>query len=92
VVSSEVGSTVAPERVGLFLHGRLSPPRETFGSLAPDRILFGHGTGVFDAADEAPSTALDDASRGPSSNAGRSRFARSWGRCTTDRRSVVFTP
>lgn len=59
----ERGTLVVPEAVGtadLFLVGeerlgvhpalRLLPPRATLGELSPERILVGHGAGVFDGA------------------------------------------
>lgn len=61
------GYRVGTERVGVFLSHRLVPPRETLGELEPNRLLFGHGEGVF----ENPSTALQDALAGS-----RKRFPR----------------
>lgn len=55
------------ERIGLFLLSRLRPPRHAVGDATPERILFGHGRGVF--AD--PATALDDCIAGA-----RRRFPR----------------
>lgn len=55
-LSSHPKFAVGDERVGMPTFSRLSPPTEPFGDLDPDRILFGHGEGVFtDAA-----TALED--------------------------------
>lgn len=52
------GYTVAGERLGVVLSHRLFPPRETLGGLEPDRILLGHGGGVFDDASSALADAL----------------------------------
>jgi hypothetical protein len=52
------GYTVGDERLGVVLSHRLFPPRETLGGLEPDRILFGHGEGVFDDASSALADAL----------------------------------
>ena len=63
--------TVGEERLGVYLLLRPFPPREVFAAADPDRVLFGHGTGVFeDAAD-----ALDDALAGA-----RRRFPRALAR------------
>lgn len=61
------GYTVAGERLGVVLSHRLWPPRKTLSGLEPDRILLGHGEGVFDDA----SLALADALAGA-----RKRFPR----------------
>ncbi|MFB6179654.1 MAG: hypothetical protein ABEI77_08025 [Halorientalis sp.] len=61
------GYTVGNERLGVFLTHRLFPPHETLTDLDPERIILGHGTGVFENA----STALDDALSGA-----RRRFPR----------------
>ena len=45
-----------------FLH-RFAPPREPFADLGPERILVGHGDGVFDDAAEALEYTLDNARR-----------------------------
>lgn len=47
------------ERLGVHPGLRLFPPRRAFGNLSPDRILVGHGPGVFDDAPGALRTALD---------------------------------
>ncbi|MFB6297218.1 MAG: hypothetical protein ABEH56_01725, partial [Salinirussus sp.] len=49
------------ERVGLVLSHRLFPPRDRLGDLDPERILFGHGEGVFADAGAALDTALSGA-------------------------------
>ncbi|WP_135533948.1 hypothetical protein [Halostella pelagica] len=67
LLGSGSGYTVSDERIGVVLSHRLFPPRETLGELDPDRILFGHGGGVFEDANAA----LDDALSGA-----RKRFPR----------------
>lgn len=54
----EPGYTVGDERLGVMLSHRLFPPRETLGGLEPDRILLGHGGGVFDDASSALADSL----------------------------------
>lgn len=61
VLSSAPGTPVGAERVGLSLVARPFPPRETLADLGPERLLFGHGTGVFEDAADALATALDGA-------------------------------
>jgi hypothetical protein len=56
LLASGPGYTVADERVGVTLMFRLSPPREPFADLEPERILFGHGEGVFEDATPACTT------------------------------------
>lgn len=63
LLSSGSGYPVGDERVGVMLGSRLFPPREVFADVEPERILFGHGRGVFGAADEALDDALDGARR-----------------------------
>ncbi|MFW5911553.1 MAG: hypothetical protein ACOCQV_02335 [Halolamina sp.] len=46
------------ERLGVHPALRLFPPRKPLGGLSPDRILVGHGPGVFDGATTALRTAL----------------------------------
>jgi len=65
--SSHPKFTVGGERLGFPTCSRLRPPTALFGGMAPERILFGHGEGVFE---DAPA-ALDDALRGA-----RRRFPR----------------
>jgi len=71
VVPEAVGTIpqfLAPgERLGVHPALRLLPPRTALAELTPDRILVGHGEGVFDDA----TTALDDALRGARSRAAR---------------------
>ncbi|KTG07642.1 hypothetical protein AUR64_03005 [Haloprofundus marisrubri] len=52
--------TVADERIGVYLLQRPRPPSGLFEGYDPDRLIVGHGTGVFDDA----SAALDDALAG----------------------------
>lgn len=51
------------ERLGVSMMRRLSPPREVLGGLAPDRILCGHGAGVFAGASEELERALRESRR-----------------------------
>ncbi|QIO24405.1 hypothetical protein [Haloarcula sp. JP-L23] len=55
--------TVGPERLSMRVFSRLFPPRETFADLDPERILLGHGAGVFEDADDALEDAIDGARR-----------------------------
>lgn len=59
VLSSGEPFTVGAERLGLNVFARLAPPRTTFSDFDPDRVLLGHGEGVFGDA----SAALDDTIR-----------------------------
>ncbi|TQQ81342.1 hypothetical protein EGH24_09500 [Halonotius terrestris] len=61
LLGSSPGYTVGDERVGVVLSHRLFPPSETLGDLDPERILFGHGEGVFEDASAALETALSGA-------------------------------
>ncbi|WP_439027393.1 hypothetical protein [Haloarchaeobius sp. DT45] len=63
VLSTAMKSCVGDERIGMFLFARFFPPREAFAGWRPERILVGHGTGVFDAADDALDDALEGARR-----------------------------
>jgi len=65
--SSHPKFTVRGERIGFPTFSRLSPPSDVFGGMTPDRILFGHGEGVFENA----AAGLDDALSG-----GRRRLPR----------------
>lgn len=49
---------VGEERVAPYLLCRIRPPRRVFGDLEPDRIICGHGTGVFEDATQALEYAL----------------------------------
>lgn len=51
------------ERLGVYLLVRLAPPRATFADVSPERVLVGHGTGVFEDADAALADALAGARR-----------------------------
>ncbi|SDY18241.1 hypothetical protein [Halopenitus persicus] len=55
--------TVAEERLGMYLLCRFAPPRAVFEGLSPQRVLVGHGTGIFEDASTALRTALDGARR-----------------------------
>jgi len=55
--------TVGAERLACYGILRLRPPRVLFAPFDPDRILVGHGTGVFDDATAALRDALDGARR-----------------------------
>ena len=63
LLGSAPGYTVADERVGVVLSHRLFPPRNALDDLDPERILFGHGDGVFEDASAALADALDGARR-----------------------------
>lgn len=54
--------TVGEERLGMPTFSRLSPPRETL-DCAPERILCGHGEGVFGDATDALAGTLSGARR-----------------------------
>ncbi|MFC4359932.1 hypothetical protein ACFO0N_18450 [Halobium salinum] len=62
LVSESVGTAdffrAAGERLGVHPALRLFPPRRTLGGLSPERILVGHGEGVFEDAPEALRDAL----------------------------------
>jgi len=73
--SEETGTLVVPEavgtadffrasgeRLGVSLPLRLKPPRK-LGRLKPERILVGHGPGIFEDADETLEDALSGARR-----------------------------
>lgn len=55
--------TVGSERLGLFVLCRFVPPRRLLTDLEPERILVGHGRGVFEDPAVALSDALDGARR-----------------------------
>lgn len=67
VVPDSVGTAPyfrAPtERLGVSPFQRPWPPRAALGGLDPDRVLVGHGSGVFDDAAGALADALDGARR-----------------------------
>lgn len=57
------GTMVAGERVGMVIPQRLAPPREPFTGLTSERILFGHGAGIFEDASSALRESLAGARR-----------------------------
>lgn len=61
LLASGPGYTVGDERIGVVLSHRLFPPKKTLGELEPERILFGHGTGVFEDANATLDDTLDNA-------------------------------
>lgn len=67
VVPDSVGTAPyfrAPgERLGVSPYQRLWPPRRALGGLDPERVLVGHGTGVFEDAASALTEALAGARR-----------------------------
>jgi hypothetical protein len=67
VVPEAVGTnelfTTGDERLGVHPMLRLFPPRTALGGLEPERILVGHGPGVFDDAAEALRDALGNSRR-----------------------------
>jgi hypothetical protein len=63
VLSSGAAFTVGDERLGLNVLARLSPPREAFADIDPDRVLLGHGDGVFGDASDALDDTLGNARR-----------------------------
>lgn len=66
-VSDSLGTaplfTVGDEPLGVYLLCRLFPPRNLLSDLEPERILVGHGTGIFEDASTALSDALCGARR-----------------------------
>ncbi|ELZ07721.1 hypothetical protein [Natrialba aegyptia] len=63
LLSSGSAYPVGDERIGVMLGARLFPPRAPFAALEPERILFGHGEGVFEDATDALDEALAGARR-----------------------------
>ena len=55
--------TVGSERLGLFVLCRVAPPRRLLTDVNPERILVGHGRGVFDNPALALTDTLDGARR-----------------------------
>ncbi|MDY7081112.1 MAG: hypothetical protein SXQ77_01585, partial [Halobacteria archaeon] len=55
--------TTERERLGVTLVRRLSPPSDLLNGVEPQRILVGHGKGIFENADDALDNALDGARR-----------------------------
>ncbi|WP_123533835.1 hypothetical protein [Halosimplex salinum] len=66
VVAEALGTTpyflTSEERLGVHPALRLKPPK-TLGRFAPERVLVGHGAGVFDDAPGALADALDGSRR-----------------------------
>lgn len=56
--------TVGEEDLGVYLFRRPAPPRSLFSGLETERLLVGHGEGVFDDAAQTLSRALDRARPG----------------------------
>ncbi|WP_310732452.1 hypothetical protein [Halostella litorea] len=63
VISAAPDFTVGGERMAVSIVVRLTPPRAPFADADPDRVLFGHGSGVFDDAADALAASLDGARR-----------------------------
>ncbi|MFB6075462.1 MAG: hypothetical protein ABEJ89_10660 [Haloarculaceae archaeon] len=63
VLTAEPDFRVGDERVAMNTFSRLRPPRGTFADLEPERILFGHGEGVFEDATAALRSAFAGARR-----------------------------
>jgi hypothetical protein len=59
LLSSGSAYPVGDERIGVMLGIRPFPPRSVFRGFEPERILFGHGEGVFENATAALNDALD---------------------------------
>ena len=51
------------DRLAVYMLARLAPPTAPFAGLAPERILLGHGTGVFTDATAALAEAFETARR-----------------------------
>jgi len=62
-MAASVRPTIGDERIGLYLLVRLRPPREQLAGLDVERVLFGHGSGVFEDAAGALDYALANARR-----------------------------
>jgi len=62
-MAASVRPTVGDERIGLYLLVRLRPPGEELAGIDVERVLFGHGSGVFEGADAALADALAGARR-----------------------------
>ncbi|MFB6156155.1 MAG: hypothetical protein ABEJ22_09685 [Haloferacaceae archaeon] len=63
MLSTVPETTLANERLGCYLFHRLAPPRAAFDDVDPERILLGHGEGIFDDAGAALQSALASARR-----------------------------
>ncbi|RLM63315.1 hypothetical protein [Halorubrum sp. Atlit-26R] len=55
--------TVSEEQLGMYLLCRFAPPRGVFEGLSPQRILVGHGPGIFESPSATLKSALDGARR-----------------------------
>lgn len=55
--------TVGAEQLGVHTFVRLVPPRDPLGDINPERVLVGHGTGIFDEAGTILANTLDGARR-----------------------------
>ncbi|SNZ12002.1 hypothetical protein SAMN06269185_1457 [Natronoarchaeum philippinense] len=62
-MAAEKGTRVGDERIALYLLLRLAPPRDLLDGVDPQRVLFGHGAGVFENAGTALDHALANARR-----------------------------
>jgi hypothetical protein len=51
------------ERLGVSIYRRLNPPREALAGIEPERVLVGHGEGVFENATGELTHALANARR-----------------------------
>jgi len=63
VLSSGAAFTVGYERLGMNVLARLSPPREAFASVEPERVVLGHGDGIVENAAVALADSLENARR-----------------------------
>lgn len=63
ILGTAAGSLAGNERLGLMLLERLAPPRDTLGTLEPERIRCGHGTGIRNDATAALTDALSNGRR-----------------------------
>lgn len=55
--------TVGSERLSMRAFSRLSPPKDRFDDLEPERVLVGHGTGIHEGADAALTDTIANARR-----------------------------
>lgn len=62
VLSTALDATVGEERIALYLFARLFPP-DVLGQFSPERILVGHGEGIFEDATAALEEALSGSRR-----------------------------
>lgn len=54
---------VGDERIGCHFFHRFAPPREAFADIDPERLLLGHGEGIFDDAAASLEYTLSNARR-----------------------------